>query len=143
MIPVWLNIAINEVGTCEFPGIESNPRIVEYLKSVTGDHDITDSTPWCSAFLNWCFNQVNISGANSLLGRSWLKWGRQIETPIMGCIVVLSSPFHVWGSHIGFWIIHSENSLLMLSGNSDNQVRFSLYNRSRVLGYRWPLFPNR
>jgi len=138
MNPPWLETAIKEVGVAEFEGNRNNPRIVQYLKAVEGNTVLTDSTPWCSAFPEFCFNEHGIEGPNSLIARKWLDWGIKLNIPVVGCICVLSSLYHVWAGHAGFWFFESLESVLLLSGNCDNRVKFKLFPKEHILGYRWP-----
>ena len=138
MIPEWLEIAFKETGVCEFPGNKSNPRISEYLLSVPVNKLSFDSIPWCSAFIYWVLKQNDIVGKGSLLARKWLHWGLKLDTPLLGCVTILSSPYRVWGGHIGFFITQTKESVLLLSGNCNNSVKFKLYPVDLVLGHRWP-----
>lgn len=47
-------IAKKEIGVTETPGILSTSRILEYDLATTLKSQ-SDETPWCSAFVNWCF----------------------------------------------------------------------------------------
>lgn len=88
----WMSIARDELGTVERSGPGSNSRVLEYLRSTDLDEALasTDETPWCSAFVNWCIERAGYQGTNSAWARSWLSWGRRIETPVPGCITVFT-----------------------------------------------------
>jgi uncharacterized protein (TIGR02594 family) len=135
----WFDIAMQEeaTGVDEIPGLEDNPRIVEYQQSTElGDAD--DETPWCSSFVNWCIQQAGLQGTNSAAARSWLRWGQEIPGPRTGCIVVLSRGNSPQLGHVGFYCEDAGDRIRILGGNQSNRVNISSYPKARVLSYRWP-----
>lgn len=134
----WWPIAQRELGVKEAAGPADNPRIVQYLRSTTLDAPTAsnDETPWCSAFVNWCVEQSGYEGTNSAAARSWLHWGRSLERPTLGCIVVLTRE---GGGHVGFYAGEEGDNLLIFGGNQSNAVRVSPYAKTRLLGYRAPI----
>ena len=96
----WFDVAMQEIGEKEFPGGASNPRIMEYLATVHIDG--TDEIPWCSAFVNWCIKQAGLQGTDKGNARSWLDWGRILQAPQIGAIVVLERGALPWQGHAGF-----------------------------------------
>lgn len=139
--PSWFSTAQHELGIAETPGDVDNPRIVEY-HSATTLHAKDDETPWCSAFVNWCFKQVGIAGTNRANARSWLTWGQQIAEPRLGCVAVLwrESPTSDKG-HVAFYVGPDParpNKIILLGGNQGDKVSTVPYEKSRVLSYRWP-----
>ena len=142
---LWMAIAEKEKGVKEVPGVGVNPRVLEYLQAATDLSRLAESrdeTPWCSAFVNWCLKQAGYAGTNSAAARSWLDWGRAIEVPRRGCIVVFSRGPRF--GHVGFYLSETETDIIVLGGNQDNpQTRISEvnerpYSKSRLLGYRIP-----
>ncbi len=144
----WLSIADKEYGVIEFPGKENNPRVLEYLATVTniGPHwRSQDETAWCSAFVNWCVEKAGYVGTKSALSVSWLNWGKKIDKPVKGCIAVFSRG---GGGHCGFYIDEmltlSETYIRILGGNQEHMetqigaVNLRYYLKSRLLGYRVP-----
>jgi len=133
--PLWLRIAIKEIGVREYEGQTDNPRIVEYLNSTTlGSPDnLNDETLWCSAFVNWCVEQSGVKGTDSAWARDWLHWGQSMDNPIIGCIVVFSRGD---GGHVGFYIDKTPSHIKVLGGNQNHEVNISSYPKSRLLGYR-------
>lgn len=133
----WMPIALAEVGVKEFPGSGDNPRIVQYLKSTNlgAPSNSQDETPWCSAFANWCVEQSGYEGTDSAWARSWLNWGKKTTTPERGCIVVFSRN---GGGHVAFYIRETASEIEVLGGNQSNEVKISMYPKSRLLGYRIP-----
>lgn len=133
----WLAIAYGEIGTVEYAGEKHNARIVEYHQATTlRAHD--DETPWCSAFANWCMRKAGIKGSGQANARSWLTWGRKLEAPVHGCIVVLKRGTSTTSGHVGFYIETHGGKIVVLGGNQSNSVKLSNYPKADVLGYRLP-----
>lgn len=133
----WYEIAKGELGTTEIAGPEHNPRIVEYQQATSlGASD--DETPWCASFVNWCLQQAGIAGTNSAAARSFLNWGREIKTPVEGCIVVLKRGNSSWQGHVGFYVGEIGDRVNLLGGNQGNKVSIKGYKKEDILGYRLP-----
>jgi len=136
--PVWMPIADAERGVRRFSPGETNPRIVEY-NNTTQLVGYDDKISWCSSFINWCMAGAGVCGTGSALARSWLDWGAAIDTPIYGCVVVLTRDDPTsWHGHVGFYLRHDETTIHLLGGNQLDEVRELDYPISSVLGYRWP-----
>ena len=144
----WVEIALGEKAknVTERPGGEHDPEILKYLASTTIGSDprfLRDETPWCSAFVNWCVTQSGLTGTDSAKARSWHDggWGRQIDTPAKGCIVVLwrEAPDHPDRlGHVGFLDRVEDDTLFLLGGNQGNTINVTPYPRSRLLSFRLP-----
>ena len=134
----WLAVARGELGTVQFPLGQSNPRIMKYHED-TNIRGYDDKASWCSSFVNWCLGQTEIVGTHSALARSWLDWGKEIDSPIPGCVVVLyrDDP-NSWKGHVGFYLRHDDSHVYLLGGNQLEQVREHFYPIDSVLSYRWP-----
>ncbi len=117
----WLTIARRELGVREFPGNANNPRVVEYLsatRNLGSSVRSKDETPWCSAFVNWCMQQVGIKGTQNALARSWQEWGKRLDEPYVGCIVVFQREKKF--GHVGFYLGETETHIRVLGGNQQN-----------------------
>lgn len=135
---VWMSVALAEVGVSTYPVGQSNPRVTQY-HSHTNIAGYDDKASWCSSFVNWVLAQVDITGTNSALARSWLSWGEPLEAPITGCIVVLTREDPAsWKGHVGFFLRADEENVYLLGGNQLDKVGEHFYASSSVLGYRWP-----
>jgi uncharacterized protein (TIGR02594 family) len=134
----WIDVAIQEIGVREIAGPRTNPRISEYLKTVglfTGDE-----TPWCSAFVNWTMQQAGYHGTSKANARSWLNWGIALDAPKFGAVVVFWRGDPKGGlGHVAFYVADRGDNVLVLGGNQSDMVQASLYPKSRILGYRWPV----
>ena len=127
-------IGRGEIGQKEIAGSADNPRIVEYHQA-TSLKATNDETPWCSAFVNWCYKQAGIKGTNSAAARSWLNWGKELKQPVEGCVVVLKRGAPPSG-HVGFFVRQEGNLIYVLGGNQSDQVKVSAYKATDVLSYR-------
>lgn len=162
--PPWYEIALEELAACVAEqGSGANPRILEYLATCSdleeGEAE-RDSTPWCSAFVNWCLAQAGIKGTNSGWARSWREWGEPIDPPRLGAIVVwargrTSPDAPVVTGHVAFFVEDLGDSLLVLGGNQSDRVCIKAYPKRgyltdtvdsgapvrelyELIGYRWP-----
>jgi len=141
--PFWLDIALKEMrrGVKEVPGKETNPRIAVYHKITRGG--LTpggDEVPWCAAFVSWCLEESGVTSTRSKAARSYLNWGKPIDKPVRGCIVVTSRGTDIHSGHVGFYIEpHKDGEFLLLGGNQSNAVTVKVAHEARVLSYRWPV----
>jgi uncharacterized protein (TIGR02594 family) len=132
----WLDVAMKEIGQKETPGPDNNGRVMEYIRAVRSTDGVQeDDVDWASAFVEWSLNQTGINGPKSMEPRNWLNWGRIIEMPERGCIVVFS-----FGdiSHVGFYVGDDGASYVVLGGNQTDQVQISRFHKARALGFRMP-----
>jgi uncharacterized protein (TIGR02594 family) len=135
--PAWYAIAWGERGQKEHSGPGDNPRILAYQTACSYNaHD--EEVPWCSSFANWAMKQAGIKGSGEASARSWLKWGKGLDGPRRGAIAVLSRPGAPSNGHVTFYVGEEGGRLKLLGGNQENQVKISYYDKSRLLGYRWP-----
>jgi len=137
--PRWFSLAEEEKDTSEVAGDEDNPRIIEYLKSVSWPKEfkLHDEISWCSAFVNFCMLSAGETGTNSAAARSWLRWGQHLKNPRFGCVVVMRRGTG-WQGHVGFWIGTKGKNMVVLGGNQGNKVCIASFPESSLLGYRWP-----
>jgi uncharacterized protein (TIGR02594 family) len=133
----WYDIALGEIGQTEIEGAEDNPRIVEYLKTVFTFNQ-HDEIAWCSSFVNWCMLNANYHGTHSALARSWLYYGHEITKPEKGAIIILRRGSEPWQGHVGFFDSEENGRYKILGGNQHNSVCFQVFDKSKVIGMRWP-----
>ncbi len=131
-------IAKGEIGVKEIAGVKANIRIKEYHFTTTLKAE-SDEIPWCSSFVNWCIIQAGGKGTNFAWARSWLAWGKKIDKPVAGDIVIFSRGSNINQGHVGFLASKPKAYLpyvLVLGGNQNNAVNVSRYLKWNVLGYR-------
>lgn len=132
-------LAKHELGVHE-TGL-NNPRIVEYHKCTDLEESMQEEgVSWCSSFVNFCIQKCvdGGKGTRNAMARSWLAWGRKINAPEEGCIVIFRRGNNGFSGHVGFFVGYSENRTMLkiLGGNQDDKVCIKEYSTSRVLGYR-------
>ena len=139
MKPIWIDVAEKEIGIIEIPGTEANKRIIEY-NTATTLKSTSDEIPWCSSFINWVMKSVGYSCTGSASARSWLNYGEELHEPKLGCIVILTRGNNLSTGHVGFYVGNKDSShILVLGGNQKDSDCISSFNRSIVIGYRWPI----
>lgn len=130
----WFEIARREVGVKELRGIADNPRIITY-HSTTTLRATDDEVPWCSSFVNWCMKTAGYPHTKSAAAKSWLNYGRRIDKPVQGCIVVMT---RTGGNHVGFFDGFQNGMVRVLGGNQDDAVNTKIFRPYRVLAYVLP-----
>lgn len=147
--PNWIRIARNEIGTREIPGREHNPRIMEYIRTVTNilqtenqrryvEREGEEGVEWCSCFVNWCLNAAGIPGTNHGLAESWKNWGTRLDGPKRGAIALFSWKKNGYINHVAF-CDEVDGQFKQLGGNQrGEQVSSVPLPKSNVTHYRWP-----
>ncbi len=96
---------------------------------------------WCADFINFILRRTGHPTTNSRAAKSFLEYGKRINTPRVGAIVVLVRAKN--GGHVG--IVRGTDgagNIIVISGNHGNKVAESRYPISRVLGYVIPVDTN-
>ena len=80
------------------------------------------------------------SSSGKANARSYETWGRRLNSPALGCVVVLSRPPHAWQGHVGFYLgtDRARRLVQIIGGNQSDAVSIASFSLDRVLGYRWP-----
>jgi uncharacterized protein (TIGR02594 family) len=119
---------------------ESNP-LLEALrwKGATAPQVGVPSDLWCADFMNFILGQTGHSGTGSRAARSFLKYGKPLDGPRVGAIVVFTRGGNGQSGHVG--IVRGtdgEGNPIVISGNHGNKVSESMYKKEKVLGYFMP-----
>ena len=119
---------------------ESNP-LLEALrwKGATAPQVGVPSDLWCADFMNFILGQTGQSGTGSRAARSFLKYGKPLDGPRVGAIVVFTRGSNGQSGHVG--IVRGtdgEGNPIVISGNHGNKVSESMYKKEKVLGYFMP-----
>jgi uncharacterized protein (TIGR02594 family) len=91
---------------------------------------------WCADFINFILRRTGHATTNSRAAKSFLDYGKRIDSPRVGAIVVLARGN---GGHVG--IVRGTDgagNIIVISGNHGNKVWESPYPKDRVLGYVVP-----
>jgi len=119
---------------------ESNP-LLEALrwKGATAPQVGVPSELWCADFMNFILGQTGQSGTGSRAARSFLKYGKPLDGPRVGAIVVFTRGSNGQSGHVG--IVRGtdgDGNPIVISGNHGNKVSESMYKKEKVLGYFMP-----
>ena len=133
-LPPWMYVALKEVGQKRYPEGKNNPRIIEYERTIVGLKR-SDKEDWAPAFTEWSLEKASIQGPKQQTISAWLNWGRILDRPEPGCIVIFS--FNGL-PHIGFFFADEGRLLNILGGNQDGEVKIKGQERASVQGYRMP-----
>lgn len=139
LIDAAFEFAKKEIGVHETG--DNNPKIIQYLHSVDLDESEqeTEETPWCSAFANWCIQKAGGKGTRNAMARSWLTWGKKLDKPEVGCIVVLwRGSKNSESGHVAFFVGYSDDKQMikLCGGNQSDAVCIKEYAIDKVLGFR-------
>lgn len=136
----WLETARSYIGLRETPGPATNPIIGRWLKAL-GAWWSDDEMPWCGTFVAACLRESGLGYPKQWYrARAYLEYGMPLATPTYGSIVVFERGA---GGHVGFVVGRDASGrIVTLSGNQGDAVSVSPFDQKRVLGYRWPAFPN-
>lgn len=102
-------------------------------------------TEWCAAFVNAILeiegipNLHDIDYPYPLTARGFLKWGLPVAKRDIkpGDLVIFPRGTQGWQGHVGFYVETTANGYwLILGGNQDKSVKYSLYRPSRAIGVR-------
>lgn len=107
-----------------------------FIEETTGGEINPETTAWCAAFVNAALGATGEQGTGQLTARSFLNWGRSVDVPQRGDIVVLERGDEPWMGHVGFYVREDKNYVYVLGGNQGNQVSIQRYNKNRLLGVR-------
>lgn len=136
--PAWLAAAWAEFGVREKPGAANAPAVLKYFAEAVHEKISTDATPWCAAFTGAMLVRSAIAPSGSLMARSYLKWGETLDTPKLGAITVLTRGTSASAGHVGLYLGSTNDRVFLLGGNQGDAVSVEAFDKSRVLGYRWP-----
>lgn len=141
--PTWLLVARKLVGTREFPGTPSNPKIMGWANRVgakalgipyAGDH-----VPWCGLGVAYCMVEAGHKPpAIAIRAKSWATWGRACPKPLVGAVAVFD---RAGGGHVGFVVgVYRNGDLAILGFNQGDAVNVRRFSAERLVkdGLRWP-----
>lgn len=135
----YYDIAKSYRGTKEISGKKHNPDILKMYSDVGFSWVKDDETAWCAAFVGSILKKAGLPYLKTLAARDYLKYGKKISEPEVGCIVVFwrGKP-NGWQGHVGFVYTFDNDYIWCLGGNQSNSVNVTRIPRTRVLGFRMP-----
>ena len=139
MIPPWINIANDLLGTKETPGNENNIKILAWAKVLGGKIEqeyIADSIPWCGLFVAYCFAEAGIKPVTApLWALNWSKFGISLKKPCFGCVISMS---RTGGGHVGFVVAQDSTHWHVLGGNQSDMVNITRVPKITKTYFNWP-----
>jgi uncharacterized protein (TIGR02594 family) len=93
---------------------------------------------WCADFMNFVLKRSGGEGTGSRAARSFLKYGKMLDSPRVGAIAIMSRAGPNNG-HVG--VVRGtdgKGNPIIVSGNHGPTVTQSTYPKERVLGYVMP-----
>lgn len=138
--PKWLELAREHLGEHEIAGEHDNPAIMAFYKDAGHPEIRHDEVAWCAAFACAMMERAGYASPKTLSARDWARWGKKLDKPQPGCIVVFSrgDPRSYQG-HVAFWLGEADGQVECLGGNQSDAVSITHMPKGRVLGYRWPV----
>lgn len=142
-------------GESEVSGPESNPRLLEAIKSFKASSWVDDDStfPYCSVLMNVCANRLDHPGTASVvvspwfntatpaLARSWIYAPQSDpvlpENAIPGDVVIFERPGSPWSGHVALHVRRDDNTpgVWALGANQSNGVNIQLF-QNKVLACR-------
>jgi uncharacterized protein (TIGR02594 family) len=131
---VWMDEARRLMGVREVAGSGSNLTILNWATKL-GIPYRGDDIPWCGLFVAHCIGATLPSEplpANPLGSRNWGKFGRPLDPPVDGAILMLwrGSPGG-WEGHVGFYDGEDRDAFHVLGGNTANAVGIARIAKNR------------
>lgn len=135
----YLDAANKWIGTKEVPGAVANKDIVMFSQ-YTSYHVTSDEIPWCSQFANFIVKTCGDRPTGSAAARSWLDWGKVLDQPSPGCVVIIDrrDANNPNAAHVTFYVGpgEKEGTIVCVGGNQSDMVKESTFLASKVIGYR-------
>jgi len=119
---------------------ENNPLLAALQwRGATASQIGVPNELWCADFINYILRQTGHPTTDSRAARSFLKYGKRIDGPRVGAIVVFTRGSNPNSGHVGIVRGTDGNgNPIVVSGNHNNKVAESVYPKERVLGYFVP-----
>lgn len=133
--PLFVKIALREVGTKEIKGAQHNPRVLEYQRETMGKYT-DDETPWCGSFISWTFRKARIDHGIRIPERAkeWINFGVATTEPKVGTLAIKS---RTGGGHVCIVLgKDTSGNLLCLGGNQSDEVNIAKYPPSVFESFR-------
>jgi len=131
-----IDLAIAEIGTVEWAK-GSNPKVVAYYKDAGFAGIKEDDVAWCAAFVGAMLKRAGVKPSNSLLARSYLKWG--VQVPISqakrGDIGVIPRGTD-WQGHVFFIEKIEGGKVYAIGGNQKDSVSRTTFPVASLIGVR-------
>ena len=140
----WMGVAKSLLGTTEIAGKKHNSVIVDFFRTIRLGGIKDDETPWCAAFVGHCLAKGGKDYLQSAWALNYSSYGVRLDGPRYGAIAYMSrknAAGKVVGGHVAFVAgIRADGALMLLGGNQGNKVSIAPFEKTRIIGYRWPVY---
>ncbi|MCK9378318.1 MAG: TIGR02594 family protein, partial [Syntrophobacterales bacterium] len=135
--PAWIVWAMKQIGIKELPGAGDNPEIISWFELTTLPKEYWhDATAWCAVFVNAGFCLNGVKGLRSARAKDWLGFGRPVEAPEKGDVVVFR--WDDGSHHVAYCLALEDDQVRVIGGNQSNAVTETTYPLRNVAGFRRP-----
>lgn len=138
----WMRVAAGRIGVLEdVRKKQGEVAVHRYLESA--GFAPAEGEPWSAVFVRWVLEQVGYAATRQLDTRAWLGWGERTSARY-GALAIFADSDADGPGHVGFYVGESRNCVYVLGGNTWARGRYApsvgirAYNKTRLLGYRWP-----
>jgi len=102
-----LKVARSQIGCGETIANNHGKDVEKYLRN-------TERWPWCAGFVSYCLKEAGLNKKYTLRAKNFLTYGKEVETPIPGDIVVFTRK---GGGHVGIVEEVKEDCYITIEGN--------------------------
>lgn len=135
--PAWILWAKKQLGVKEVPGAGDNPEIISWFELSTLPKEYWhDATAWCAVFINAGLFLNGVKGLCSARAKDWLDFGRAVETPRKGDVVVFE--WNDGSHHVAYFLAMEDDQVRVIGGNQSNAVTETTYPLGNVAGFQRP-----
>lgn len=136
--PPWLNIAFGYNGLTEVKGPKHNQEILKMLDGLKAWWR-EDESAWCATFVSHCLKEAGMTYPKMFMrALAFDGWGKVLQKPCYGCIAFTKRK---GGGHVFFVVGETKDGRIVgYGGNQNDQVNFRLFDRNKIVGYRYPIF---
>lgn len=138
--PLWYEELLRRKGLHE---VRDRSALMAWLRSDGKTLGDPARLPWCGDAIQTCLALTlpdETQPVNPYLARNWLKFGVELKTPALGCIVVFWRGSKAGTSgHVGLYAGEDAQGYLhVLGGNQSDAITIARLDKTRLLGMRWP-----
>ena len=138
LVPPWLVLAERHAGRRELERGKLSAFVAALFAHTRFPlARVTNSTPWCAAFVCSMLEDAGIRSPKSARARDFLRWGVAIRPIVAGAVLVF--PRGKAAGHVGFALGPSHQGYVdVLGGNQRNRVCVDRRRALDALDVRWP-----
>jgi uncharacterized protein (TIGR02594 family) len=148
--PIMVKEALKLLDTIQGPGDKNNPTIIKWASEINCNIEhiyLSDEIPWCGLFMAIVAKRsAKEIVKDPLWALNWGNFGKYIENPMLGDILVFTRPCEedpkkICG-HVGIYVGEDEECYHVLGGNQNDCVCITRKEKSRLYISRRPNYSN-